>query len=184
MNNMYAGRAGEKLETALNHFKINVRDLVCADFGSAIGGFVDCLMQKGAKKVYAVEKGYGVLDWKLRHDQRVVVLERTNAMHVKLPELVDLITIDTSWTKQINVAPNAIKNLKPGGIIISLIKPHYEAEKKDLVKGRLKTEKVAEVVGKVIGELEKLGLKSFGLMKSPILGEKGGNVEYLAYFFK
>src|SRR5579859_6656968 len=128
----YVSRAGGKLEFALQEFNISVKDLVVADFGSSTGGFVDCLRQNGAKKVYAVETGYGTLDWKLRNDPRVVVMERTNAMHVDLPEKVDLVTIDTSWTKQKNILPNALHNLKPGKQIISLIKPHYEAGKAKL----------------------------------------------------
>src|SRR5579859_7339270 len=122
--NQYVSRAGGKLEFALQEFKISVKDLIVADFGSSTGGFVDCLLQNGAKKVYAVETGYGVLDWKLRNDPRVIVMERTNAIHVELPEKVDLITIDTSWTRQRNILPNALKNLKEGRKIISLIKPH------------------------------------------------------------
>ena len=82
----YVSRAGEKLKCALDNFQVNVKDLICADFGSNTGGFVDCLLQLGAKKVYAVETGYGVLDYKLRLDERVVVMERKNAMHVELPE--------------------------------------------------------------------------------------------------
>ena len=103
----YASRAGEKLEHALKSFGISVLGYVCADFGSSTGGFVDCLLQAGAKKVYAIETGYGVLDWKLRNDQRVIVMEKTNAMHVELPEKIDLITIDTSWTKLEKIIPNA-----------------------------------------------------------------------------
>src|SRR3989344_5218836 len=133
----YASRAGEKLEHALKTFNINVVSLTCADFGSSTGGFVDCLVQAGAKKVYAVETGYGVLDYKLREDERVIVMERKNAMHVELPEKVDFITIDTSWTKLDKVVPNALNNLKDGGQIITLVKPHYEAGPKMLRKGRL-----------------------------------------------
>src|SRR3990167_574522 len=132
----YASRAGEKLEHALNTFNVKVDGFVCADFGSSTGGFVDCLLQAGAEKVYAVETGYGVLDWKLRNDKRVVVLERKNAMHIELPEKIDLITIDTSWTKIKKILPNALKNLKADGRIIALIKPHYEAEPKMLREGK------------------------------------------------
>src|SRR3990167_4706018 len=146
---IYASRAGEKLEHALKSFHIIVTDLVCADFGSSTGGFVDCLLQAGAKKVYAIETGYGVLDWKLRNDQRVIVMEKTNAMHVELPEKIDLITIDTSWTKLEKIIPNAIKNLKEDGQIVALIKPHYEAEQKLLRKGKLLESFIPEVLKKV-----------------------------------
>src|SRR3989344_155077 len=106
----YVSRAGEKLEYALKTFDIRVKDLVCADFGSNTGGFVDCLLNFGAKKVYSVETGKGVLDWKLRQDPRVIVMEKTNAMHVELEEKVDFISIDTSWTRLEKVIPNALKN--------------------------------------------------------------------------
>src|SRR3989344_7725903 len=116
----YASRAGEKLEHGLKNFNISVADLVCADFGSSTGGFVDCLLQAGAKKVYAVETGYGVLAWQLRNDPRVAVMERTNAMHVELPEKVAFISIDTSWTKLEKIIPSALRNLANAGTIVAL----------------------------------------------------------------
>src|SRR3977135_1400551 len=95
----YVSRACGKLAHPIREFQIDVSGLICADLGSNVGGFVDCLLQRGAAKVYAVEKGYGVVEWKLRKDPRVVVLERTNAMHVSLPEPVAIVTIDVAWTK-------------------------------------------------------------------------------------
>ena len=177
----YASRAGEKLEHALKSFNINAVDLVCADFGSSTGGFVDCLLQSGAKKVYAVETGYGVLDWRLRNDSRVVVMERKNAMHIQLPEKVDLLTVDTSWTKLEKVIPNAIKNLKENGQIIALVKPHYEAELRMLRKGKLPDEFIPEVLNAVKDKLIGLSLEILGEAESPILGAKGKNKEYLLY---
>lgn len=177
----FVGRAEEKLEFALNQFSIDVNNKICADFGSSIGGFVDCLLQYGAKKVYSVETGYGVLDWRLRNDPRVVVMERTNAMHVLLPEKVDLITIDVSWTKQKNIIPNALNNLKDQGQIICLIKPHYEAEKKYLHRGKLEEKMVGPIVEKIVEEIAAFGLNIKGLVESPILGDKGGNKEFLVY---
>src|SRR3989338_5833098 len=162
----FASRAGEKLDHALNTFAVNPTGLVCADFGASTGGFVDCLLQHGAVKVYAVETGYGTLDWKLRNDPRVVVMERTNAMHVKLPEQVDLITIDTSWTKLQNVIPNALVNLKSNGQIIALVKPHYEAEAKMLRQGKLPEEKIPEVLGNVQNKLKTLIIHIFTITKS------------------
>src|SRR5687767_8878918 len=105
----YVSRGGLKLAAALDAFGIDPPGYVCADLGSNVGGFVDCLLQRGAKKVYAVDTGYGVLAYKLRIDPRVVVMERTNAMHVELPEVVDLITIDVAWTPQHRILPNAIR---------------------------------------------------------------------------
>src|SRR5580765_6670445 len=122
----YVSRAGQKLEHALKTFSVDPCGLTCADLGSNVGGFVDCLLQHGAAKVYAVEKGYGVLEWKLRKDARVIVMERTNAMHIELPEMVDLVTIDVAWTRQKNILPAAARILQPHGLVITLIKPHYE----------------------------------------------------------
>jgi 23S rRNA (cytidine1920-2'-O)/16S rRNA (cytidine1409-2'-O)-methyltransferase len=171
----FVSRAGEKLQYALTRFNISVKDLVVADFGSSTGGFTDCLLKNGAEKVYSVDTAYGELAWNLRNDPRVVVMERTNAMHVALQEKVDLITVDVSWTKQKNILPNVFKNLKPDGKVISLIKPHYEAG-----MGKLRLEQVEIVVEKVKREIEEAGgiIKEF--IESPILGEKGKNREFLA----
>lgn len=160
-------------------FDINPLNYICADFGSNVGGFVDCLLQKGARKVYALERGYGVLDWKLRNDLRVVVMEKTNAMHVKIPEELDLITIDVAWTKLEKIIPNALKNIKKTGKIISLLKPHYEADPKLLRKGKLSEEHVDQVIKNVKSKLIKLGADIVNMVESPILGAKGGNKEYL-----
>lgn len=170
----FASRAGEKLQFALTSFNFSVTNLIVADFGSSTGGFVDCLLQSGASKVYSVDTSYGELAWKLRQDPRVVVMERTNAMHVSLPEKVDLVTVDTSWTKQSKVLPNAIRCLKKGGSIISLVKPHYEAG-----KARLEPLEVEEILKEVEREIEHLGLTVVGIVESPILGEKGKNREFL-----
>ena len=180
----YVSRAGEKLAFALQTFRIDVTGQLCADFGSSTGGFVDCLLQKGAAKVYAVETGYGVLDWKLRNDQRVVVKERTNAMHITLPEKMDCITNDTSWTKQEVIIPNIVNNLKEDGIILTLIKPHYEADKRLLHHGVLSGEDAERVTQEVVEKIQAMSLIVKGLVKSPILGKKGGNNEYVAWIEK
>jgi len=173
--NKFVSRAGEKLQFALNNFKYSVEGLTCADFGSSTGGFVDCLLLGGAKKVYSVDTAYGELAWKLRNDPRVVVLERTNAMHVVLPEKVDLIAIDVGWTKQKNILPNAFSNLKDNGLIISLIKPHYEVG-----KGHLKADQENQVVQVVRREIEGVGGDVTQVIKSPILGARAKNPEFLA----
>ena len=175
----YASRAGEKLEWALAKFGVNASGLVCADFGSNTGGFVDCLLCHGAVKVYAVETGYGVLDWKLRNNARVVPMERTNAMRVTLPEKADLITIDVSWTKLSKILPNAIANLKPDGQIIALVKPHYEVGPEHLRKGKLPEGSIPEVLDNVKNQIKNLGLEILTETQSPILGEKAGNKEFL-----
>lgn len=175
----FVSRAGEKLQFALDEFGISVKGKTCADFGSSTGGFVDCLLTNGAKKVYSVDTAYGELDWNLRNDPRVEVLERTNAIHVKLPKLMDMITIDVGWTKQEKIIPNALHNLKNGGVIISLIKPHYEASKEFIRKGKLMDEKVEEVLDKVKKNIESVGGKVVKITESPISGSRAQNREYL-----
>src|ERR1051325_5084459 len=142
----FVSRAGAKLDHALTEFHIDVSGKTCADLGSNTGGFVDCLLQRGAARVYAIERGYGVLDWKLRKDPRVVVMERTNAMHVELPEKMKLITIDVAWTKQKNILPAARRMIENDGSIITLIKPQYEAGVSLLRDGVLPSEHLEAVV--------------------------------------
>jgi len=177
--NRFASRAGQKLDHALATFGVNPTGWLCADLGCSTGGFVDCLLQHGAAKVFAVDTGYGVLDWKLRKDPRVMVMERTNAMHVTLPEKVKLVTIDVGWTKQRFILPAAAKLLASQGAIITLIKPHYEAEPALLKNGVLPVELVDRVVEKVKAEITHAGLNLLGLTPSPITGS-GGNAEVLA----
>jgi 23S rRNA (cytidine1920-2'-O)/16S rRNA (cytidine1409-2'-O)-methyltransferase len=115
----FVSRAGQKLSAALDRFGVDPKGLICADLGSNVGGFTDCLLQRGATKVFAVETGYGVLDYKLRKDSRVVVMERVNALHVTLPELMDLVVIDLGWTPQKHILPHARELIKAEGRIIS-----------------------------------------------------------------
>jgi 23S rRNA (cytidine1920-2'-O)/16S rRNA (cytidine1409-2'-O)-methyltransferase len=175
----FVSRAGDKLDHALTTFALDVADLTCADLGSNVGGFVDCLLQRGAAKVYAVETGYGVVDWKLRKDPRVVVMERTNAMHVTLPEPVGLITIDVAWTKQRHILPAARRLISGDGKVVTLVKPHYEAEPALLQKGVLPPERVDEVVASVRQGVAAAGFEWVTDIRSPIKGAKG-NTEVLA----
>ena len=175
----YVSRAGVKLAAALDTFKFDVTGLVCADLGSHVGGFVDCLLRRGAAKVYAVDTSYGTFAWKLRKDDRVVVMERTNAMHVQLPELVDLVTIDLGWTKQAKALPNTAKLLVPAGVVLSLIKPHYEAAKELLCNGVLPDEQVAPVVETLLADMRQTGWTVKGTTDSPIRG-RAGNREVFA----
>jgi 23S rRNA (cytidine1920-2'-O)/16S rRNA (cytidine1409-2'-O)-methyltransferase len=173
-----------KLAHALREFGVDVRGLVCADLGASTGGFTDCLLQHGAAKVYAVDTAYGELAWKLRQDPRVVVIERSNALHVAPPERVDLVVADLGWTKQALLIPAALKWLKAGGSagarIISLIKPHYEAGGGR--GGVLSEEEAQRVLDGVVAEMPRLGVEVMGVTRSPVLGgSKGkGNVEWLA----
>lgn len=188
MEKQFASRGGLKLQVAIDEFKIDVNNLVVLDVGSSTGGFVDCLLQSGAKKVYSVDTAYGELAWKLRKDERVIVMERTNILHLEdLPEQVDLITIDASWTKLELILP-VVKNFlrchpREDGDpkisqIIALLKPHYQADKRLLVKGVLPEEEAIKVKDRVIQNILELGFKVEAEIKSPILGG-GGNTEYL-----
>lgn len=177
----FVGRGGEKLQTALNNFNVDVSGKVVLDVGSSTGGFVDCLLQNGAKKVYSVDTAYGELAWILRKDERVIVMERTNILHLAtLPEQIDLITIDASWTKLELILPVVKKFLKDNGQIIALLKPHYQAEKSSLAKGVLPKGKAERVKVEVLERVAKLGFKVESEMESPILGG-GGNTEYLVH---
>lgn len=179
----FVSRAGFKLYFALTIFKIDVKSKICADFGASTGGFTDCLLQMGASKVYSIDTSYGELAWKLRQNSKVIVLEKTNAIFAKLPELVDIITNDTGWTKQEFVIENIFKNLKNNGILLTLIKPHYEAT--ELTKNGTLDEKTAlKVTNQTVKKIENLGFKNLGIIKSPLVGKKAGNTEYIGYFIK
>jgi len=174
----YVSRAGAKLAHALRDFGLSVNGLLCADLGSSTGGFVDCLLRHGAARVYAVERGYGVLAYRLRADARVRVMERTDARLVHLPEPVDLVTIDTGWTRQARILPAAQRLLRPGGEIITLVKPHYEAAPELLRRGVLPDELREPTLQAVRNLLPALGLQLLAETESPIRGH-GGNREVL-----
>jgi len=176
----FVSRGGDKLAAALDHFGFDVTGLVCADLGSHVGGFVDCLLRRGASRVYSIDTSYGTLAWRLRKDSRVVVLERTNAMHVELPEPMDLVTMDVGWTTQAKILPNAARLIKGDGAVITLIKPHYEASKVLLVDGVLAESAFDEVIVSVKIVIESLGWSIKNTMPSPIQGH-GGNREVLAH---
>jgi 23S rRNA (cytidine1920-2'-O)/16S rRNA (cytidine1409-2'-O)-methyltransferase len=175
----FVSRAGQKLDHALTVFQIDVAGQVCADLGSNTGGFVDCLLQRGAARVYAIDTGYGALDWRLRKDPRVVVMERTNAMHAQLPETVALVTIDVAWTRQRHILPAARRMVRGGGAVVTLIKPHYEADPSRLRQGVLPEAEVDAVVEHVGQDIRAAGFEILRTIRSPILGAKG-NVEVLA----
>lgn len=179
----FVSRGGEKLQAAISHWSLDISNLVCLDVGSSTGGFVDCLLQNGAAKVYALDTAYGELAWKLRNDSRVVVMERTNILyltHLPGEVKVDLVTVDAGWTKIELILPIVKKFLKEGGKIIALLKPHYEADKKDLVKGVLPQDLAEKVKDEILERLQGTGYSVQGVMDSPILGG-AGNKEYLLY---
>ncbi|MEE8169570.1 MAG: SAM-dependent methyltransferase [Phycisphaerae bacterium] len=173
-----ASRAARKLEAALDAFGVDPTGLVCADLGCSAGGFVDCLLRRGAVRVHAIDRGYGVLDYRLRRDPRVDVRERTDALRVHLPEPVDLVTIDVGWTRQRHILPAAMRLLAQAGSIITLIKPHYEAGPEGLLDGILPEDRHPGVLQAVRDLLPGLGLSCRGELRSPLPG-RAGNVEYL-----
>jgi len=175
----YVSRGGEKLAAALAAFDVAPAGAVCADLGCNVGGFTDALLARGVRRVYAIDTGYGTLAYRLRIDPRVVVLERTNAMHVLLDEPMDLVVVDVGWTRQRHVLPNARRLLKPEGQIITLIKPHYEAEKHRLEGGVLPAPLAREVLEATCRTIAELDLAVLAILPSPIAGRKG-NREYLA----
>lgn len=185
----YVSRGGLKLRHALDHFALDVTGLRCADLGASTGGFTDCLLQAGAAHVVSVDTAYGQFAWKLRHDPRVTLLERSNALHTEPTELVSLVVMDLGWTPQRLAVPAALRWLAPGGggRIVSLVKPHYEldeAERRELLRGGVLDEATAAaVVERVLSGLASLGVRVLGATPSPIEGSKGksrGNREWLA----
>jgi len=181
VDSKYVSRGGPKLAHALIAFEIAPADKVCADLGSNVGGFVDCLLRNGAARVYSIDTGRGVLDWTLRQDARVVVMERTNALDVCLAEQVQLVTADVGWTRQHIILPRAMDLLDRDGVIVSLIKPHYEADRRLLRRGVLPDERAWPVVQETLDRLASLGIVAGGVVESPIRGDRG-NREWLAMF--
>jgi 23S rRNA (cytidine1920-2'-O)/16S rRNA (cytidine1409-2'-O)-methyltransferase len=181
----FVSRGGYKLEAALNAFHIDCAGKTCLDIGASTGGFTDCLLQRGAKCVHAVDVGKGQLAWKLRQDPRVVVREGVNARELA-GEPVDIVTIDVSFISLTKVMPAAVKLLRPGGHLIALIKPQFEAGRKFVSRGgvvrnsavheQVKSEVTAFATGT-------LGLRLIGVCDSPLLGP-AGNKEFLAGFVK
>lgn len=203
----YVSRAGLKLRHALEEFRLDPAALICADFGCNVGGFTDCLLRAGAARVFAIDTGYGALAWTLRNDPRIVVMERTNALHAPPPPDViaagglDLVVTDLGWTPQRLAIPAALRWLKPSPTarIVTLIKPHYEATDalrhgaqpliadaaKFLVDGVLDDETAQRVAHAINDDFPSLGARSLGLTRSPLRGgetkgNKRGNAEWLA----
>lgn len=176
----YASRGGVKLASALDRFAVVSTDRTCADLGCHAGGFVDVLLLRGARRVYAVDTGYGVLDYRLRRDPRVVVLERSNALHVELPETVSLITIDVGWTRQRLILPAARRLLSSDGEVVTLVKPHYEASGSRRRSPVLSSEDRQRVLAETVDAIRDLKWTILGQMESPLQGH-AGNVEYLLH---
>ena len=197
----FVSRGGEKLDAALEALSLDVAGLVCADVGASTGGFTDCLLQRGAAKVYAIDVGKGILHWKMRKDPRVVVMEETNARYVEsLPEKIDLVTIDASFISLKVLLPVVKKWFVPSpptpsrstpvglpkfgeGSVIALIKPQFEAGKKDVARGEgvIRDPEIhRQVLLDVLTFAQSEGWGIRGLIRSPLLGPKG-NVEFLVW---
>jgi 23S rRNA (cytidine1920-2'-O)/16S rRNA (cytidine1409-2'-O)-methyltransferase len=188
----FVSRGGEKLEAALQYFKVDVHGCICADVGASTGGFTDCLLQYGAAKVIAIDVGQGILDWKLRQDNRVLVMEGTNARFLdRLPQTVEIITIDVSFIS-IKVLLPVIKDwfsaetdagLASRRTVIALIKPQFEAGRQQVGRGKGVIRDPAihrQVLMDVLGFACQWGYAVYGLIRSPLTGPKG-NVEFLAW---
>jgi 23S rRNA (cytidine1920-2'-O)/16S rRNA (cytidine1409-2'-O)-methyltransferase len=180
----FVSRGGLKLEAALQAFGLEVQGLVTADVGASTGGFTDCLLQRGAARVYAIDVGYGQLAWKLQQDPRVVIMDRTNARYLEeLPEPVSLVTIDVSFISLKLILPAVMGWLTPGGQIVGLIKPQFEAGPENVGKGGVVRDPAVhhQVLADITSwaDAQRLGLQ--GLIRSPITGP-AGNVEFLAHW--
>lgn len=189
VNNIrYVSRGGIKLEKAIESFNVTIAGKTAMDIGSSTGGFTDCLLQKGAKKVYAVDVGYGQLHWKLRNDPRVVILERTNIRYLKesaVKDRIDIVTVDVSFISLLKVIPRALEFLGPGKEIIALIKPQFEAGRSKVGKGGVVRNEATrhEVVRRLKEWAISSGLDVKGVIESPITGPKG-NIEYFIHLVK
>lgn len=184
----YVSRGGLKLEAAIKQFGLTIQGKVCLDVGASKGGFTDCLLKNGARRVYALDVGYGQLDWKLRNDPRVVTIEKTNIRYFNGKEIknsIDLATIDVSFISLDKVLPKVNELVGKKGEIVSLIKPQFEAGREKVGKGGVVKDKEVhqEVIHKIKVLARNLGLRVKGLIPSPIKGP-AGNVEYFIYLKK
>ncbi len=184
----YVSRGGLKLEKALQVFPIDLNGRTAMDIGASTGGFTDCMLQNGAKKVYAVDVGYGQLAWKLRTDPRVVCLERTNVRYLKheqVPEPVDFFSVDVAFISLKLVLPVARNFLRDGGKAVCLIKPQFEAGREKVGKKGVVRDKAvhAQVIGSIAGFAVENGFSVLGLTFSPVKGPEG-NIEYLLFLQK
>lgn len=184
----FVSRGGFKLQKAVEVFNLNLENKIAADIGASTGGFTDCMLQRGAKKVYAIDVGYGQLAWKLRNDNRVVNLERTNIRNVTradLGDILDFASIDVAFISLDKVLPVAFELLSDTGEVAALIKPQFEAGKENVgKKGVVKDKKIhSAVIEYVLNFAQNLGFKICGLDFSPIKGPEG-NIEYLCYLSK
>jgi len=180
----FVSRGGEKLDAAIEAFGLDLNGRVCADVGASTGGFTDCMLQRGAARVYTIDVGKGILHWKIRSDPRVVVMESTNARFVEsLPEPVSIVTIDASFISLKILLPAAKRWLTPEACVIALIKPQFEAGKKDVARGDgvIRDPDIhKQVLHAILAFAQAEGFAVRGLIRSPLLGPKG-NTEFLTW---
>jgi 23S rRNA (cytidine1920-2'-O)/16S rRNA (cytidine1409-2'-O)-methyltransferase len=174
----YASRGALKLAGALDFFQIDPRGKTALDIGASTGGFTDCLLQRGAAKVYAVDVGHGQLAWKIRNDPRVLVMEKLNARFLspeQIPVLVDLCTIDVSFISLTLILPNAFELITPDGVILALIKPQFELQRDDVGRGGIVRDAALheKAQGKIVNFVESTGHRVVGLFPSPVTGADG-----------
>jgi 23S rRNA (cytidine1920-2'-O)/16S rRNA (cytidine1409-2'-O)-methyltransferase len=185
----YVGRGGLKLQGALDAFQIVPKDWLCLDVGASTGGFTDCLLQHGARKVYAADVGHSQLDWRIRSDPRVLVLEKLNCRYLsetEVPDLVDLLVADVSFISLTLILPAALKRVRVGGMAVVLIKPQFELRREDVSRGGVVHDPAlhAQAVNRIRQWVEGCSfLRWNGLVESPIRGGDG-NVEFLAWIGK
>ncbi len=184
----YVSRGGIKLEGALHSFNLDPRGMVVMDVGASTGGFTDCILQKGAKRVYAVDVGYGQLAWKLQKDPRVINLERKNIRYLKseeIPEEIDLILVDTSFISVEKFLPNLLRFIKREGYLLILIKPQFEVGRGEVGKGGVVRDPTLhqKVIERISSYCQEKGLEVLGVIESPLLGPKG-NKEFFIYLKK
>lgn len=182
----HVGRGALKLEAAFSNFPLSCSGQVCADVGACTGGFTEILLKHGASKVFAIDVGYGDLDWRIRSDSRVVVMERTNARHLtSLPEPVSFVTIDVSFISLTKILPAVAQWLTPGGTVVALVKPQFEAERSEVGEGGIVRDPAVHerVVTMITEALPGLGFRFNGVFESPILGGDG-NREFLLWALK
>ena len=180
----YVGRGALKLEAALDHFKIDVRGKTALDIGASTGGFTDCMLQRGANKVFAVDVGHGQLDWKLRNDPRVIVLEKVNARSLareQVPNIIDICVIDVSFISLTLILPSAFGLITSTGVILALVKPQFELQRSDVGKGGIvrNHDLHRKAQDKIVGFVTDLGHVVTGIVPSAIKGVDG-NQEFFA----
>ena len=179
----FVSRGGIKLDHALKEFGVEAAGKVCLDVGASTGGFTDCLLQRGAKKVFAVDVGYGQFEYKLRQDPRIALLEKTNFRyihHEKISEKIDLAVIDVSFISLTKILPKVKMFLRDGGEVVALVKPQFELTPAEVKKGVVRSDTLRQkAVSRIEGEAKKLGFKILGQTKSPLLGPKGNQEFFL-----